>query len=30
LELAGITQLNVSSGDILMIETPGGGGFGAM
>ncbi len=28
LELGGIAQLEVAAGDILMIETPGGGGFG--
>jgi 5-oxoprolinase (ATP-hydrolysing) len=27
-ELAGCTQLQVATGDILTIETPGGGGFG--
>jgi 5-oxoprolinase (ATP-hydrolysing) len=27
-ELGGIRQLQVAAGDILMIETPGGGGFG--
>jgi 5-oxoprolinase (ATP-hydrolysing) len=27
-ELAGIAQLEVAAGDILMIETPGGGGYG--
>lgn len=26
--LPGITQLSVNAGDVLMIETPGGGGFG--
>jgi 5-oxoprolinase (ATP-hydrolysing) len=29
IELPGISQLNVSAGDVLVIETPGGGGFGA-
>jgi 5-oxoprolinase (ATP-hydrolysing) len=28
LELGGITQIEVAAGDILTIETPGGGGFG--
>jgi len=28
IELGGIIQLEVAEGDILMIETPGGGGFG--
>ncbi|MEX2318014.1 MAG: hydantoinase B/oxoprolinase family protein [Pirellulales bacterium] len=27
-ELAGLAQFNVSPGDLLVIETPGGGGFG--
>jgi 5-oxoprolinase (ATP-hydrolysing) len=27
-ELAGIAQVNVTPGDVLTIETPGGGGFG--
>ena len=26
--LPGIVQISVSSGDMLIIETPGGGGFG--
>jgi 5-oxoprolinase (ATP-hydrolysing) len=29
MELPGIVQIEVSSGDELIIETPGGGGFGA-
>jgi 5-oxoprolinase (ATP-hydrolysing) len=29
-DLGGIRQLQVGAGDILMIETPGGGGFGAI
>jgi 5-oxoprolinase (ATP-hydrolysing) len=29
LELGGIAQIEVAAGDILIIETPGGGGFGA-
>jgi 5-oxoprolinase (ATP-hydrolysing) len=29
-ELGGIRQLQVAAGDILMIETPGGGGFGTL
>jgi 5-oxoprolinase (ATP-hydrolysing) len=28
-ELAGITQLEAAAGDILLIETPGGGGYGS-
>jgi len=28
-ELPGIVQLHVSPGDVLTIETPGGGGFGS-
>jgi 5-oxoprolinase (ATP-hydrolysing) len=28
-DLPGIAQVNVSAGDVLVIETPGGGGFGA-
>jgi 5-oxoprolinase (ATP-hydrolysing) len=28
LELGGIAELEVAAGDILVIETPGGGGFG--
>ena len=27
-ELPGITQLSLNTGDVLVIETPGGGGFG--
>jgi 5-oxoprolinase (ATP-hydrolysing) len=27
-ELDGIAQLDVAAGDILVVETPGGGGFG--
>jgi 5-oxoprolinase (ATP-hydrolysing) len=27
-ELPGIIQLSVNAGDVLVIETPGGGGFG--
>jgi 5-oxoprolinase (ATP-hydrolysing) len=29
-DLGGITQLEVAAGDILIIETPGGGGFGTI
>jgi 5-oxoprolinase (ATP-hydrolysing) len=28
-QIAGLAQFKVSAGDILVIETPGGGGFGA-
>jgi 5-oxoprolinase (ATP-hydrolysing) len=28
-ELRGIAQVNVNAGDVLIVETPGGGGFGA-
>ena len=28
LQLGGIAQLEVEAGDVLVIETPGGGGFG--
>ena len=28
LDLGGIAQLEVAAGDILVVETPGGGGFG--
>jgi 5-oxoprolinase (ATP-hydrolysing) len=27
-DLPGIIQLSVEAGDVLIIETPGGGGFG--
>jgi 5-oxoprolinase (ATP-hydrolysing) len=27
-ELPGIIQLEVARGDVLVVETPGGGGFG--
>jgi 5-oxoprolinase (ATP-hydrolysing) len=27
-DLPGIVQIDVSTGDVLQIETPGGGGFG--
>ena len=30
IQLGGIAQLEVAKGDILIVETPGGGGFGKL